>query len=106
MPLGGNQVYIRNILIVFAVCGLWHGAGWTFIVWGLFHAAIVIGYHISARQWDALPRVLQISITFTLVSAGWTLFQFNFNDLLTFWTSVITNPHSDIADQVSRCGLL
>ena len=36
LPFGGNKSYVRNILIIFAVCGLWHGAGWTFIFWGLY----------------------------------------------------------------------
>lgn len=41
LPLGGNRHYSRNIVIVFAICGLWHGAGLTFVVWGLYHGALV-----------------------------------------------------------------
>jgi len=42
IPLGGNASYVRNIMIVFAVCGLWHGAQWNFVIWGLCHAALVL----------------------------------------------------------------
>lgn len=74
LKLGGNEAYVRNIVIVFALCGLWHGAGWNFVVWGLFHGALVLVYHLFRTQWDALPRPLQIGLTFTLVSLGWPLF--------------------------------
>ena len=47
VPLGGNRVsparQYRNLLTVFFLCGLWHGASWTFVVWGLFHGAFLIG---------------------------------------------------------------
>jgi len=77
LPLGGNKRYIRNILIVFALCGLWHGAGWAFVVWGLYHAALVAGYHFTASFWNALPKALQWFATFALVSIGWILFQYD-----------------------------
>jgi alginate O-acetyltransferase complex protein AlgI len=97
-PLGGNKVYVRNIIIIFAVCGLWHGAGWSFIVWGLFHAFIVILYHASSSQWDRLPRLFQIGLTFLLVGAGWTLFQFDFETLLSFWSSFNPSREATIDD--------
>ena len=81
IPLGGNRRYVRNILIVFAVCGLWHGAGWTFLVWGLFHGVLVVGYHVYADGWNRLPMLVQQAATFVLVSLGWTLFLFDFAEL-------------------------
>ena len=87
-PLGGNRHYLLNIAIVFAIAGLWHGAGWTFIVWGLYHAALVIGYHLSARWWDRLPMLVQQAANFTLVSIGWLLFVFSWADLAQFATSI------------------
>lgn len=78
MPLGGNRHYIRNILIVFALCGLWHGAGWNFVIWGLYHGLLVIGYHVARPGWDRMPAALQLAATFSLASAGWTLFLFDF----------------------------
>ena len=88
VPLGGNGHYVRNILIVFAICGLWHGAGWTFIVWGLFHGALVVIYHQFGSAWDRLPRLVQQAGTFTLVSLGWCLFQFDFSELDAFLASL------------------
>jgi alginate O-acetyltransferase complex protein AlgI len=78
MPLGGNRHYIRNILIVFALCGLWHGAGWNFVIWGVYHGLLVIGYHLARPQWDRLPAPVQLLANFSLVSLGWTLFLFDF----------------------------
>ena len=72
--LGGNRSYIRNIAIVFVACGIWHGAGWNFAVWGAYHAILVSLYHFSSRTWDKFPRLLQAGLTFSLVSLGWPLF--------------------------------
>lgn len=84
IPLGGNKSYVRNIIVVMAACGLWHGAGWTFIVWGLYHATMVIAYHFTRDFWDQLPSLLQISVTFVLVSIGWILFLYDFEGVHTF----------------------
>ena len=78
MPLGGNARYVRNIFIIFAACGLWHGAGWSFIAWGLYHALLVTGYSAVRPAWDRLPRLLQRALNFTLVSLGWLLFLYDF----------------------------
>jgi alginate O-acetyltransferase complex protein AlgI len=85
LKLGGNSKYVRNIAIVFVACGLWHGAGWNFIVWGTYHALLVIGYHYTAPWWDRLPNPVQIGLTFLLVTAGWPLF---YLDLTTFWALI------------------
>ena len=89
IPLGGNKAYIRNIIIVMALCGLWHGAGWTFIIWGLYHAAMVIAYHVWQDYWDKWPILLQQAVTFLLVSLGWILFLFDFNGVQAFFSSMI-----------------
>jgi alginate O-acetyltransferase complex protein AlgI len=88
LPLGGNRRYLRNIVIVFAVCGLWHGAGWTFVIWGLYHGFLVVLYHIGRRWWDVMPRLLQVALTFVLVSLGWSLFVFDFAGITRFFTSL------------------
>ena len=78
LPLGGNQRYALNIVIVFSVCGLWHGAARTFVAWGFFHAVLVAGYGFVQPAWDWLPRFLQWALTFVLVSVGWIFFQYDF----------------------------
>ena len=89
MPLGGNHQYARNILLVFAVCGLWHGAGWTFVIWGLYHGLLVLTFHFGNNLWNALPAILQRTLTFGLVSLGWTLFIFDFSGINAFFLSLI-----------------
>jgi len=84
LKLGGNQAYVRNILIVFFAVGLWHGAGWNFVVWGLYHAVLVILYHLFRRQWALLPTVMQIALTFVLVSLGWPLFKYDLAQYVQF----------------------
>jgi len=82
VPLGGSRhSEIRtklNLLIAFAVSGLWHGAGYNFIVWGLWHGAMLVVF----RQWRAiagprgiyLPRMVGQVLTFVGVTAGWAFF--------------------------------
>jgi alginate O-acetyltransferase complex protein AlgI len=79
LPLGGNRRYSLNIAIVFALCGLWHGAGWNFVVWGLYHGALVGGYSAVAPLWNRMPDIIQRVLNFSLVSLGWLLFLFDFN---------------------------
>ena len=57
-PLRGNRNYVLNILIVFTIFGLWHGAGWNFIVWGLYHAVLVLIFHFSRPVWDSMPSLI------------------------------------------------
>ena len=74
IKLGGNKNYTKNIIIVFLVCGLWHGAGYSFIIWGAYHAVLVITYHYSKNKWNKLNSSFQILLTYLLISIGWPLF--------------------------------
>lgn len=84
LPLGGNHSYIRNILIVFAICGLWHGAAWQFMIWGIYHGLLIVAYHMSRQVWDRWPVLLQRGVTFIAVSFGWVLFLFDFHTAMRF----------------------
>jgi alginate O-acetyltransferase complex protein AlgI len=80
IPLGGNRggtfrVYL-NLLIVFALCGLWHGAAWTFVVWGVWHGIFVVLEHtrfgrLTAKIWPPLAWFYATLI----VMIGWVLFR-------------------------------
>ena len=96
LPLGGNHQYARNILLVFAVCGLWHGAGWTFVIWGLYHGLLVLTFHFGNNLWNALPAILQRTLTFGLVSFGWTLFIFDFSGINAFFLSLIGRSEVEV----------
>jgi len=84
LPLGGNRAYVRNILIVFAICGLWHGAGWNFVIWGLYHGVLVVLYHVTRQWWDRVWAPLQVGLTFALTSLGWVLFLFDWDKTIAF----------------------
>ena len=71
IPLGGsregNVRTIRNILIVFLLSGLWHGANWTFVVWGLYNACLLLLWRVV--------RLRSILLTFLLAAVGWVVFR-------------------------------
>jgi D-alanyl-lipoteichoic acid acyltransferase DltB (MBOAT superfamily) len=91
IPLGGNRVgiwkYYRNILIVFAITGFWHGAAWTFVIMGfLFGSYIAVGHFsmpvrkritawIGLDHFPTLHNTVQVIITFVLVSIAWVFFR-------------------------------
>jgi D-alanyl-lipoteichoic acid acyltransferase DltB (MBOAT superfamily) len=87
VPLGGSRVSetltVRNILLTFLLCGLWHGAGWTFIAWGLFHGVLLARERLFASRKDRddneAPRdwrwVLNVAVTLQLILMGWLLFR-------------------------------
>lgn len=85
IPMGGNRQGLSrtvfNTLIVFLICGLWHGANWTYLVWGLYNVLlylplILLGkskrYKDSPLIWQQLPQML---LTFVLVTIGWIIFR-------------------------------
>lgn len=80
IPLGGNRAgpartYL-NLMIVFVLCGLWHGANWTFLAWGVLHGLFLIVERLGLGQVLArLPRPLQHGYTLLAVSLGWVFFR-------------------------------
>ena len=77
IPLGGNRVstlkHIRNILIVWLLTGLWHGAGWNFVLWGLYYGLLLLleKYVLSHFR---LPKIIGWLYTTVLVIVGWVIF--------------------------------
>ncbi len=79
IPLGGSRAgtakTVRNLLIVWLLTGLWHGANWTFLLWGLFHGiVIVLEKYPLKRLLPKIPVPLRQTVTFLLVTVGWVLF--------------------------------
>ena len=78
-PLGGSRKgMVRtciNLMIVFLASGLWHGAGWLFLLWGLMHGAASVLYRIFRKQYDALHPALQWIMTFGFVIIAWVFFR-------------------------------
>lgn len=82
MPLGGWRTRagrLRNILITFGVSGLWHGANWTFIWWGVLHGAYYTPHVLADESAERTPPVLRdlprILATFLLVTVAWVFFR-------------------------------
>lgn len=79
IPLGGSRysewITYRNLLLTMLIGGLWHGAAWTFVIWGAYHGALLALYRRFAWVWDAFPRSTQRAAMFLLVVFGWTLFR-------------------------------
>lgn len=92
IPLGGSRrgtaIAIRNVLVIFLLSGLWHGADWTFVGWGAFNALLFIplliagknrthssGVVAAGRVTPTLLELLQIAVTFAFVTVGWIIFR-------------------------------
>ena len=103
-PLGGNKVkktkWITNILIVFIVSGIWHGANWTFLIWGALYGFVYLIEHLSNSllnintntQSFSLKHILLAIKTFILVTFIWIFFiSQNFDEALTIFKSIIEN---------------
>ncbi len=81
IPLGGNRgsslLTYRNLFTVFLLTGIWHGAAWTFVVWGLFHGVLLALERATglARVSDDAWRVPRRALTFLLVVVGWVFFR-------------------------------
>jgi D-alanyl-lipoteichoic acid acyltransferase DltB (MBOAT superfamily) len=99
IPLGGSRVavprWVFNIMIVFALSGFWHGANWTFMIWGAIHGVM----YLIERLWSNLPgaggvfRMLKkpfgVLLTFTIVHLAWVFFRIDkLENLETLWNAL------------------
>lgn len=87
IPLGGSRasrwLTIRNLMLTMALGGLWHGAAWTFVAWGIYHAALLSGEHLlksknranAAGTTSFLLRIVSTLGMFHLTCLGWLLFR-------------------------------
>jgi len=92
IPLGGNrcgkfQQYF-NLIFCFLVSGLWHGANWTFVLWGVYHGVFLTldkALNLKPQTKRMIPDFVQIFVTFFLIMISWTIFRSeNFGQFLTF----------------------
>ena len=79
IPLGGNRkgkirTYL-NVFIVFVVSGFWHGANWTFVVWGMLHGAACVLNRIFIKQWNRVYKVFRWLCTFGFINLTWLIFR-------------------------------
>jgi alginate O-acetyltransferase complex protein AlgI len=95
IPLGGNrhgelQAY-RNLLLTMLIGGIWHGANWTFVVWGAYHGVLLALYRRYGRIWDMVPAMIRRLAMFVLVLLGWVLFRCH--DFPMAWTMLTRMFH-------------
>lgn len=111
IPLGGNRVsninWVFNIVVVFLISGLWHGAAWTFICWGGLHGFYYLFGKITSQARNRLKNILclrgkllstiQVFITFHLVALAWVFFRAEtIQDAYIILSHIFTNFSSPI----------
>jgi D-alanyl-lipoteichoic acid acyltransferase DltB (MBOAT superfamily) len=120
IPLGGSRVskmkVIRNTFIIFLVSGFWHGANWTFIAWGAFHAILFLPlilfgknrkYTDTVAQGRLVPAIkefFQMGITLGLVILGWILFRAeNINQAWNYLLEIFSSSLFTIPQHIAKC---
>jgi alginate O-acetyltransferase complex protein AlgI len=96
IPLGGNKgpnsKLYRNLIIVFLLSGLWHGASWNFVLWGAYHGLfLVLERFFLGKVFEKLGKFIAVPITFIIVITGWVLFR---NEDLHYGLNVIKQMFS------------
>lgn len=109
-PLGGNRCsksrWMFNTMIVFTVSGLWHGAAYTFLIWGALHGAcmvierLVYGDRIKAISDNfSVTNLLRLIVTFTIVNFAWIFFRVSdMDDVIMIFKKIFTEPGSLFMD--------
>ena len=95
IPMGGNRCskwrWVLNIMVVWALTGLWHGASWNFVLWGVYYGVLLLIEKLLFSKWSKVPVLSNITTLF-LVVIGWTLFYFtDFSQLKTFFGTMFGN---------------
>ena len=79
IPLGGNRGSEARMLLLFvvtfAIGGFWHGAAWTYVIWGTLHGVALVVFHFWRKHGRPMPRTLAIAVTFLFVSAALVVFR-------------------------------
>jgi alginate O-acetyltransferase complex protein AlgI len=80
IPLGGNRVApwrrYMNLWLCFLASGLWHGAAWTYVLWGAYNGVFLVMERLFLLRWlDRMPRVAANAVTFAITIAGWLVFR-------------------------------
>ncbi len=105
IPLGGNRkgrvrTYI-NILIVFLVSGIWHGANWTFILWGVLHGILQVLNRMCKKIWDKVPKAIAWFVTFFIVNMLWIIFYApSVSEGLSVWVKICSFSDMHISSDI------
>ncbi len=108
IPLGGNRVskikWIRNIFMVWFLTGLWHGASWNFILWGLYFAVILLLEKLVLSKYlDKLPSFISWIYAFILICIGWIIFRIQgINNIMIVFSNIFTLKPSNLTLFISN----
>lgn len=105
IPMGGNRHgefnKMRNLFVSMLIIGLWHGAGWTFVIWGGLHGILLMINHSWRKTGISLPKVVNWSLTFLCVVICWVFFRAGtFSEAISVLTSM-TDVQSIIRMELS-----
>ncbi|MEG2847933.1 MAG: MBOAT family O-acyltransferase [Bacilli bacterium] len=106
IPLGGNRVkkifFLRNIIIVWTLTGLWHGAAWSFIIWGLYFAIILLLEKLFICHFlNKVPKLFGLLYAIILIIIGWVIFRSNsLNDLIIYLKTMFVYSPTNIQDLI------
>lgn len=91
IPLGGNKSNMfRNLFIVWFLTGLWHGASWNFILWGLYFGLLIAVERLFLSKWlERLPQIISHAYLILIAMLGWAIFYFEDLGRLTYFTKVL-----------------
>lgn len=111
IPLGGNrhgtlQRY-RNLMLTMLIGGLWHGANWTFVIWGGYHGVLLVLHHRFADRWDPMPAVVRRAAMFFAAVVGWVWFRAtNFTMALGLFHKMFVPEGGSLVQQPAAFGLI
>ena len=107
IPLGGNRrgrvrTYV-NILIVFLISGLWHGANWTFILWGGLNGLIIIVEKLVKYHKWKLPKFLKVAVAFIITTFAWSIFRASsLNDVRLLWQQLFIGGFGSVYQPITE----
>lgn len=116
IPLGGNRhgsfITLRNLVLTMGLAGLWHGAAWTFVVWGLYHGVLLVLYRLipplgnleTAQTWGRKVAAMLLMGAFTLI--GWVIFRAENMGQVVNWFAALSLWHNTGVDWVKPLGWL
>ena len=102
IPLGGNRGgrwrTLANLMVTMLLGGLWHGASWTFVVWGGYHGLLLVLDHVTSRAMEKVAAPLRRAITFLLVMLGWVLFRSSSFGMALVWLRKLVGLDAGVQD--------
>ncbi len=107
IPLGGSKVSTKrrlyfNLWFVFLVSGLWHGASWSFVVWGAYHGFFLVAERlVLLKVYNRIGKFPSIAITFLIVVVGWVFFRLEQFDLAVAYLGKMFSWHTGGVDTIT-----